>query len=86
MILKKRLPSFDTQGTLKWNRSNTPKFAPSMIWDIGVATTHTGTNTAKFIPLRCLVAHDCGYPLSRYTCRATRVAADFLGIYSVLQV
>ena len=23
-----------------------------------------------------LVAHDCGYPLSRYTCRATRVAAD----------
>ena len=26
----------------------------------------------------CLVAHDCGYPLSRYTCRATRVAADFL--------
>ena len=30
-----------------------------------------------------LVAHDCGYPLSRYTCRATRVAAGF---YSVLQV
>ena len=26
----------------------------------------------------CLVAHDCGYPLSRYTCRATRVAAAFL--------
>ena len=25
-----------------------------------------------------LVAHDCGYPLSRYTCRATRVAAGFL--------
>ena len=25
-----------------------------------------------------LVAHDCGYPVSRYTCRATRVAADFL--------
>ena len=25
-----------------------------------------------------LVAHDCGYPLPRYTCRATRVAADFL--------
>ena len=25
-----------------------------------------------------LVAHDCGYPLLRYTCRATRVAADFL--------
>ena len=30
-----------------------------------------------FFP-RDLVAHDCGYPLSRYTCRATRVAADFL--------
>ena len=28
--------------------------------------------------LPTLVAHDCGYPLSRYTCRATRVAADFL--------
>ena len=27
-----------------------------------------------------LVAHDCGYPLSRYTCRATRVAADFLDV------
>ena len=25
-----------------------------------------------------LVADDCGYPLSCYTCRATRVAADFL--------
>ena len=25
-----------------------------------------------------LVAHDCGYPLSRYTCRATRVAPNFL--------
>ena len=33
-----------------------------------------------------LVAHDCGYPLSRYTCRAARVAADFLDFYSVLQV
>ena len=28
--------------------------------------------------LKGLVAHDCGYPLSRYTCRATRAAADFL--------
>ena len=25
-----------------------------------------------------VVAHDCGYPLSRYMCRATRVAADCL--------
>ena len=31
-----------------------------------------------FGTLSVLVAHDCGYPLSRYTCRATRVAADFL--------
>ena len=28
--------------------------------------------------MQSLVAHDCGYPLSRYTCRATPVAADFL--------
>ena len=28
--------------------------------------------------LSTLVAHDCGYPLSRYTCRATRVATNFL--------
>ena len=27
-----------------------------------------------------LVAHDCGHPLSHYTCRATRVAADFLDL------
>ena len=32
----------------------------------------------KWYPFHALVAHDCGYPLSRYTCRATRVAADFL--------
>ena len=30
------------------------------------------------VQVSSLVAHDCGYPLSRYTCRATRVAADFL--------
>ena len=30
------------------------------------------------LSLEGLVAHDCGYPLSRYTCRTTRVAADFL--------
>ena len=32
----------------------------------------------SFLSLKNLVAHDCGYPLSRYTCRATRVTADFL--------
>ena len=34
------------------------------------------------MPLMSIVAHDCGYPLSRYTCRATRVAADFLDLES----
>ena len=36
-------------------------------------------------PLRGLnlVAHDCGRPLSRYTCRATRVAADFRKVADV---
>ena len=29
-----------------------------------------------------VVAHDCGHPLSRYTCRATHVAADFLNFIS----
>ena len=32
----------------------------------------------KKTPFVGLVAHDCGHPLSRYTCRATHVAADFL--------
>ena len=35
-------------------------------------------NVARMKLHRRLDAHDCGYPLSRYTCRATRVAADFL--------
>ena len=34
----------------------------------------------RFESHRGLVAHDCGYPLSRYTCRATRVAADLLDL------
>ena len=42
-----------------------------------------GSTSACFLGLGILsngglVAHDCGYPLSRHTCRATRVAADFL--------
>ena len=40
----------------------------------------TGINPASspvMRPAMILVAHDCGYPLSRYTCRAARVA-DFL--------
>ena len=40
------------------------------------------TKTLRFCFLKppSLVAHDCGYPLSRYTCRATRVAAEFLDL------
>ena len=34
-----------------------------------------GTHMKDF---KFLVAHDCGYSLSCYMCRATRVAADFL--------
>ena len=48
-------------------------------------TVGTVTAAQKMITLQALsdclstlVAHDCGYPLLRYTCRATRVAADFL--------
>ena len=41
-----------------------------------VFSTHSDTQAVP--AFHCLVAHDCGYPLSRYTCRATRVAADFL--------
>ena len=37
-----------------------------------------GTRNLGELLLQTLVAHDCGYPLSRYTCRATRAAADFL--------
>ena len=43
--------------------------------------THELLQIAEFfscLDIIDLVAHDCRYPLSRYTCRATRVAADFL--------
>ena len=33
-----------------------------------------------------VVAHDCGDPLSRYTCRATRVATDFLDFIAFCRV
>ena len=33
-----------------------------------------------------IVAHVCGDPMSRYTCRATRVAADFLRFSCVAMV
>ena len=51
-----------------------------------VAAVLNKNQTQKLVPGLLLVAHDCGYPLSRYTCRATRVATDFLDFYSVLQV
>ena len=43
-------------------------------------TVRSGSNCTDLqrFKIGSLVAHDCGYPLSRYTCRATRVAADFL--------
>ena len=65
-----------------------PKMAQK--WDfkaIFLFSAHVpGENTSHFSAIFArfraegptLVAHDCGYPLSRYTCRATRVAADFL--------
>ena len=51
---------------------------------MGIAIAHRkiccdfGALSCCFLGHPHLVAHDCGYPLSRYTCRATRVAADFL--------
>ena len=45
------------------------------------ASRRRETNKSACNPERLnssLGAHDCGYPLSRYTCRATRVAANFL--------
>ena len=42
------------------------------------AALKSGTKRRGLLEGVFLVAHDCGYPLSRYTCRATRVAADFL--------
>ena len=44
---------------------------------VGVAHKSWECNT-KTSSAAVLVAHDCGYPPSRYTCRATRVATDFL--------
>ena len=41
-------------------------------------TATCATASLRTHQIGALVAHDCGYPLSRYTCRATRVAADFL--------
>ena len=45
---------------------------------IAIAPCPQGDDGSATATYPTLVAHDCGYPLSRYTCRATRVAADFL--------
>ena len=50
-----------------------PEF--NIILDAQIATLSAENSPINLVGL---VAHDCGYPLSRYTCRATRVAADFL--------
>ena len=53
-----------------WDLFNGPHLNP--------VTINPVIRMSRLGPFFCLVAHDCGYPLSRYTCRATRVAADFL--------
>ena len=62
------MPFSERGGTPKdaWNCCNgSPKFRYKSQW------TLTGRDPN-------VVAHDCRYPLSRYTCHATCVAADFL--------
>ena len=49
-----------------------------------VATIKVGKSA--FDALIHIVAHVCGVPLSRYTCRATRVAANFPQNPGVFQV
>ena len=46
----------------------------------GTACKQANRGRPKIREQKSVVAHDCGYPLSRYTCRATRVAADFLDL------
>ena len=47
--------------------------------------TGAARSASKSFDLRSIVAHVCGDPLSRYTCRATRVAADFLRILGLFR-
>ena len=51
-------------------------FPRKITWTKGTEqkkTKRPPTGTGTKIQFLSLVAHDCGYPLSRYTCRATRV-------------
>ena len=58
-----------------WSTSSQPEFVRAF----GRRINSTKSPGQDFVHrVAHLVAHDCGYPLSRYTCRATRVAADFL--------
>ena len=47
------------------------------MWSL-LAQVWSMVHLGLFRSAKRLVAYDCGYPLSCYTCRATRVAADFL--------
>ena len=63
-----------------------PVYLPVTCWSwCHDGTSHVEYYGAEFYtpppPLPCLVAHDCGVPLSRYTCRSW-----LPGFYSVLQV
>ena len=57
---------------MRRNRGQTP--------DAIVASENGLTSLIKEVRVFKVVAHVCGDPLSRYTCRATRVAADSLRI------
>ena len=60
-------------------RNTDPRFSGRPTQRTLPYSKYCGTRIRSILlPPVCLVAHDCGYPLSRYTCRATRVAADFL--------
>ena len=69
-----------------WLWAALPKFRDWFSeYDIPLSEWHLTTfrnQEKRFLEggLRLVVAHVCGDPLSRYTCRATRVAAHFLRI------
>ena len=55
-----------------------PSLEPAEVSVAAAVICKLGRESEELLRAQGLVAHDCGYPLSRYTCRATRVAADFL--------
>ena len=62
----------------EWLGKEARRFSQSLFQPYSKKHPEELQNLAIFCISGHLVAHDCGYPLSRYTCRATRVAADFL--------